>query len=593
MGWIDTLPGPQVAEAVRAWVSSVGVETAEDFCYMFTSQAEAAGIAGAVVAEGWDLMVRGGRQAQSAWGIWQQSRQPVVIPVPQQVPSAEMQSVRLARRKGFLLRTADRRRSNPEAVRMNTVAQELLRLALGWADSRYAREWVGLRPQERESWRKDAIDEIAGMGPIQGRLSAWRTWSAWAVLEGVDPVNARPAELRRYLQRPAASTAHVNAPRSRWTPLDWMRRHMGAPIPTGEVDRPKVRSRTGVDTQAAAMDPELFFAVDQHLARMGADDPLYFYGVIHILLYCVCMRVRHCCRSVLTKLGSKLLTGVCIKGKRQPGWEWRVPRYAPSGLDVGGIIWGSYQQYCASEGLTEALVGAFVHPVGGVPLEYDDVLAGCRSFLQEAAGPAAAKTWTTYSSRRAIPTIMDLLEFPDPKRRAAGNWPDAKTNMPVRYSGARVATAAMARAEAIESIITAKRRVPGKLTWDALAGAKHSIDWRVVQKKAAAIVAENEVISVTPTGLLAGIIPEAPAFDLSQVSTASRPKVGVAPRRTGADPVAALLPIAAGPKMKPRSHKKGVPGTDPMRGGSPPGKGPRARAPVSRHRGEGPEGGPR
>ena len=142
---------------------------------------------------------------------------------------------------------------------------------------------------------------------------------------------------------------------------------MGAPVPTDHIAKPKAKVKTGIDSQAAAMDPEIFFAIGQALSKISQSDPKFFYGVIHLLLYCVCMRVRHCCRSVLTRLGSNLLTGVCLRGKKRGGWEWRCPRYSPAGLDVGGIVWKSYQEYAKQQRLTSALVGAFVHPVGGGP----------------------------------------------------------------------------------------------------------------------------------------------------------------------------------------------------------------------------------
>ena len=313
------------------------------------------------------------------------------------------------------------------------------------------------------------------------------------------------------------------------------------------------------------MDPELYFAIDRMVAEMQSSDPRFFFGIVHLVLYNVTMRVRHCCRSVLTRLGSALLTGVCLRGKKRGGWEWRCPRYSPSGVDMGGILWRAYQGHMERRELPRALVGAFVHPDGDVPVEYDDVLNGCRTFLDQAFGAEVARQWTTYSARRAIPTVMDLLEFSDQKKSAAGHWPDARSNMPVRYSGARVATATVARAEAMEAIADVKRQVDAKLTWDVLAGARHLVDWRGVQMRSSRLVAEDVLVQATPADKLTELVPAAPAFDLSAMTMAMAPTVSpVRAPGSGVDesPEVGALPLlmtpgresSASPGLASRDH---------------------------------------
>ena len=509
------------------WCQDHGLESPADLRYAFTSWEEAWTQANPEVADAWlELSSMTAADLPSAWAIWHRARKSVPEPSrtggrpPPVVASRPGSGRGAALRKSLLRRTAVKGGHNPEQTALSRAAQEMLALALEWPQSKYTTAYLGLAQHERPAWQASVLAELESMGPIHTRLGAWRTWSAWCQEQGVVPTLATEPELRRFVYRPAARAADVNAPRSRWDLLNWFRLHLGAPVPTDLLARPPAKRRPGGRRTAVAADPEIFLVSDQALAEMSVDDPLYVFGIANLVLYQATMRCRHCIRSVIQSLGSRLITFACLYGKKRGGWTWQLPRYTPAGVDLGGYLWERYVARVELGG--KAPVGIISNPEVPGAIEYVAILAGCRTFLREAAGLEDANQWTTYSARKAIPTILDILEAPDHTRRAAGHWADEETSMPVRYSAARMATSTLARAEAIRAIEVVSARVRGKLSWEALEGARHSFDMAKVKKTVAKLVSDNVQVAGLSASQLAGVAPEAPRFNLSRMARAPK-----------------------------------------------------------------------
>ena len=495
----------------------MGLENPADLCFAFTTAEEAAESGGDKVASEWARLRAAGVLIPSAWSNYRAIRSSHEEPRPVAAPPSTSISKSVAKLQQYLRRTAQKRLDNPEAVRLSEAAKELLTLALSFPAGRYAQARAHCPKAELQRWRASTLDEFARMGPINYRVAAWRTWDAWCGLHQVDPRAPSAAQFRMYLYRPVQAEHQVNAPRSRWDVCEWLRRHIDAVFPTAEVQRPVRKHKPGEKSQAAALDPEVFFLVDQKVASMDADDPLRFFGLVHLLLYQSAMRVRHCVRSILRVLGTRLVYATCMRGKKRPGWEWHFPRYTPAGVDLGGELWQAYQLRVA--GATTAPEGMFVSPLTSAPLDYPDIMMGCRSFLSEALsmGNTNVKLWTSYSARRALPSIMMALEFPDEKCSAAGHWLSKAGEMIVHYSATRATKSTVARLEAIGAICAAQHHAQGQLTWETLEAARHFVPWDKVRRTASQTVADNTIVEEMAAKLLKGVVQVA-RFDLSKLA---------------------------------------------------------------------------
>ena len=96
-------------------------------------------------------------------------------------------------------------------MRLHKTAQELLSLALSWPSSGYAMEWQGLGRKEQARWHTDTLEELANMGPIQGRLSDGRTWPAIGVM-GAGLIQFPPRQLQIVAEMPWKGYARWRAP---------------------------------------------------------------------------------------------------------------------------------------------------------------------------------------------------------------------------------------------------------------------------------------------------------------------------------------------------------------------------------------------
>ena len=99
------------------------------------------------------------------------------------------------------------------------------------------------------------------------------------------------------------------------------------------------------------------------------------------MLYCTGAS-RHVIRSSLLCLGSSLITAINWEGKGAPGWRWPIPRYGCLGVDIGAYVWSIWERRCQSANTLPK--GVFAEAGSGAPLEYQDVMKGCHTCLEEA-----------------------------------------------------------------------------------------------------------------------------------------------------------------------------------------------------------------
>ena len=125
-------------------------------------------------------------------------------------------------------------------------------------------------------------------------------------------------------------------------------------------------------------------------ASWAALTQLGFYVIAIIqLLWMSVLRFQHMQRSVPVKLTSEFLYGICWKGKGKPAHRWACPRYGPTGEDICGCVWNTWQQL--SKGRTIAPFGLLYE--NGVPFSRANFHTASRSILKEHLGMHGTDTY--------------------------------------------------------------------------------------------------------------------------------------------------------------------------------------------------------
>jgi len=132
--------------------------------------------------------------------------------------------------------------------------------------------------------------------------------------------------------------------------------------------------------------------------------------------------------------------------------------------------------------------------------------------------------WTTYSNRRALPTAMMYMEVSQEKTEAAGGWVSRGTNMPVRYSAAKLATSMLARAEVMDKIVQVKARSEGHFTWEMFQYQQNFVDVGKAKRRAAKMLADNRVVERAPKELVKDLNIEERRFSFGGVKVAKSAK---------------------------------------------------------------------
>ena len=150
-----------------------------------------------------------------------------------------------------------------------------------------------------------------------------------------------------------ASRTARTSPLALWNHFDWL--HRVAKLPWAPSADAKPRGIRGVVVagggQAVPPDPEILLVIEEE-AKMGAWLPEERVAGLNFAraLWMACLRERHLQRSILTKLGSVFLWGVCTRGKNKPGFHWGMPRYSPIGEDLGGQLWYAWKEASLAAG---------------------------------------------------------------------------------------------------------------------------------------------------------------------------------------------------------------------------------------------------
>ena len=368
-------------------------------------------------------------------------------------------------------------------------------------------KWLAAPKQGEERRRKVIIAplqrrfDISQLKNQLGFMKRWRKWSS----DETPPIcatNPTPLDSASFLQ--AHSEGKPTVALNLFNHMKWWSKHVGVPfhcehtavmafgvVAPGHVVVPK----TPIDLQAMLRLVKV--------SQMGT-------GTVHILLRACLMltvsvvRFKHANISRRVKTTDRMITWFCPKGKRvvagqQAPFEWAMPRFLNPAVDMAGPLLTILDQI---ESITKQPVTFVVPDVVGPKsadicnttpwapraMPYDrwlsvlQAMPGMLGFEQD----EIKQLWTTYTFRRLLPTIADVIRLHEEHRQALGEWTEqvsaagsssarAQPLMCHRYADNKVVTAGETKLLVASAITFMAKNFPQAKTWEDLRSSKVTV----------------------------------------------------------------------------------------------------------------------
>ena len=339
---------------------------------------------------------------------------------------------------------------------------------------------------------------------LKSQLAFMRRWRKWCedAKPPVQHLAPTPLDSAFFLQEHTKNGATVAL--GLFNNMKWWRKHVGVPfhcehsavvafaaVAPGHV----VEQKTPIDLEAILRLIKI--------AKQGA-------GTVHILLRASLLltmsvvRFKHAQISKRTGSTDRMVKFFCPRGKRviagqQAPFEWAMPRFIDPNFDLAGPLLAILDQIGVKRGCEVDFVvpdvmgplAADIHnktPWALRPMPYEKwvkVLQGMPQML----GFDEAKTmqlWSTYTFRRLLPTIADIVGLHPDHRQSLGEWveqvsaPDsgvskAQPLMCHRYADCKVTTAGETKLMVASAIPLVAERAPQARTWEDLRRARISV----------------------------------------------------------------------------------------------------------------------
>ena len=360
-------------------------------------------------------------------------------------------------------RVQDDKAWTADAERRVQHARRALSMIMSWPLGPVSAARRELAQPDWESWAEDWVQSMARSTNVQQYVSAWghfqrfcqsRGWSAWNLTEPQFDIYLRSPTPKGKIQ---SSVAH-----RRFHALAWCQKHWGATVPTVGRQAPVIEhaGRIMDEQQAVAADP--WILLEAEALAVPPWTPASSAAAQVWLLWASALRFSHLGRSVFTALTKVAVYGVCSLGKRSPGYRWAIPRYGPSGADVGGQLFARWHELSHARG--KPLPSLAFDLCTGAPLTHNDMRSAIPAVFT-AAGAGAAELATTYSLRRGAATLCSVRGASELSEAANGFWLSKRhVDMPARYHGRRVHKALEVKLHTFEAVRRAMS-TGDRLTW--------------------------------------------------------------------------------------------------------------------------------
>ena len=352
----------------------------------------------------------------------------------------------------------------------------------------------------------EAKINVFEVSSLKGHFSAWKRWVRFVTQS--QPVGAEPTvpsldATFSFLQANAARGPTVA--QSLFQQMLWWRAHVGVPFPTHDPLL-AVWNRPSDSRQSTQREPLPICVVTRLAEAATGPCPIASaFAGFALMPLVACLRFAHLQRSTQLRRQGPFLFGICTKGKsreqrvRKP-FEWACPQdflgqsdVFRSALLVLNDLRGRLQAEPAFV-IPDLLLG----PSSSVgpdatwsirPMSIAKFIALLRVFISQLCRVDTTQV-TSYSLRRFLPTIAEIVRCPPEIAQHLGNWtesvslkhaPSSRMVMSQYYAHDKVATAADSKAALLQAIAMVQKQLNrSEVTFQALRDS--GILWSALQK---------------------------------------------------------------------------------------------------------------
>ncbi|CAJ1360422.1 unnamed protein product, partial [Effrenium voratum] len=326
---------------------------------------------------------------------------------------------------------------------------------------------------------------------LQAQLSALRRWANYVLQFGKGPAEVLlppVALLFSFLKQ--ASDGGPTAAQGLFQKLLWWRRHVGIPFPLGD---PMVATWNRV-AEGHSIQPRvpLSFRAFQALCKLalGGSTNVATFASLALIPLVACLRFAHAQRSADWTLSHDFARAVCLKGKSRkhgtrPSFEWAAPMYVGKWKHVLGLASRVIIDLRSQvPDLSFCIPDVACGPSGclderahwrAAPMPMARFVKLLHSVLRSEGLPdAEVGLISTYSLRRFLPSVAEVLRTPVEVAQHLGNWTESVTTkhaqpMPVQmsqhYAHDRVLSAGHTKALLCAAVQELLETESGPLDW--------------------------------------------------------------------------------------------------------------------------------
>jgi hypothetical protein len=341
---------------------------------------------------------------------------------------------------------------------------------------------------------------------LKSRLSAWRRWVRFVEAcqpAGMDPTSPTLEATFEFLQ--VNATRGPTVAQGLFQQLLWWRSHVGVPFILNDPLM-MVWNRPAENHRSVQHDP-LPIPVVLNLVKVavGPCPIAAAFAGFALLPLVACLRFAHVQRSTGLKLQGPFLLGFCTRGKsrdrsiRKP-FDWACPHSFLGSPDVfrqALLVINDLRGRldCEPSFIIPDLVLGPSASIGHDaawqthPMSFQKFISLLRLLVSQSCDEAPADV-TSYSLRRFLPTIAEILRCPPEIAQHLGNWTESvklahvqshRMVMSQHYAHDKVATAADSKAKLLQAILRAKSQLGSRevtfqalretgILWDSVAG---------------------------------------------------------------------------------------------------------------------------
>ena len=382
-------------------------------------------------------------------------------------------------------------------------------LEVGARSSQWS-DYVVLSPSDKEQFANMFFDDmcLVALPTLQAALRLMQRWRRHCAESNIEPW--QPSSIHVAIWLRSLKERGPTAPHGAYATLKWVEKKLGLDFHTSS-DR--VRGQSAVpqchtESQAKPLTLSLILGLESLIcSRNQAVGAL---ALTWLLLTYAVLRFAHLQRSVILRV---LDNGIAAKaslgkrrsqGRRRP-FEWRAPRFGVAGCDIGSAVHEHLGRSFGDKTQPGFFLPDFAPPrcalqtatgFSAKPMSLGRFSRLSQQMFQQAPFSLSdmnAALLTSYSARRVLPTIAELVRLDPHEMLLVGDWKGARgdfpdISMPMRYADQKLYTSLSVKTELVCVIQHVARQGHAIDTWDGLSAHFPS---RLESKRLASHVLQN------------------------------------------------------------------------------------------------------